>query len=281
MRNISTARQVATQLALAMVGIFVLIPIWALLNVSFDASLTGPPIHFRLWPEVFSFESYRIAWVEPAQTLSFLGLLKNSMIVSGGAALVAVVFGMSAAYAFARYRFPGKQTGMFVLLLGTLLPPVALMIPLYLLLTLLGIRTSLVGLLVAYTAFAMPFCVWTMRSAFQAVPLELEEAAYLDGASPVQSFTLVTLPLALPSIGVAALIAFLIGYTEFAIGWLFVTSSDTVTLAMAISGAAGPFAREWNIGAALAVLMSAPIVLLFILLRKNLMEGMFLGSIQK
>jgi arabinogalactan oligomer/maltooligosaccharide transport system permease protein len=90
-----------------------------------------------------------------------------------------------------------------------------------------------------YTAFAMPFCVWNMRAAFQAVPLELEEAAFLDGATSFDAFRLVTLPLALPSIGVAALVAFLAGYSEFAMAWLFVDKADHVTLAMALAGCSG------------------------------------------
>jgi ABC-type glycerol-3-phosphate transport system permease component len=113
---------------------------------------------------------------------------------------------------------------------------VALMTPLYLLLESIHLRTSLLGLMIVYTAIAMPFCIWNMRASFQAVSKELEEAAFLDGAGPFTAFIKVTLPLVLPSIAVAALVAFLLGYTEFAIGWLFVESGENVTLAMAVSG---------------------------------------------
>jgi ABC-type glycerol-3-phosphate transport system permease component len=110
------------------------------------------------------------------------------------------------------------------------------MTPLYILLTVIGLRTTLFGLMIVYTAFSMPFCIWNMRAAFQTVPRELEESAFLDGATPWMAFWRLTLPLALPSIAVAAVIAFLMGYSEFALGWLFVQTSDNVTLAMAISG---------------------------------------------
>ena len=86
------------------------------------------------------------------------------------------------AYAFARLRFPGRRAGLFGLLVGAFLPPVALMMPLYIILSIIQLRTSLAGLTIVYTAFAMPFCVWNMRAAFQAVPNDLEEAAFLDGA---------------------------------------------------------------------------------------------------
>lgn len=281
MRKLSRRGQILTQIALALVGLFVLIPIWALLNTSFEGAFSTLPTYLRLWPEEFTLAAYRSAWVKPAQTLNFLGLLKNSLIVSGGSALVAVAFGMSAAYAFARFRFSGRQAGLFGLLLGTLLPPVALMTPLYMLLTWVGIRKTLFGLMVAYTAFAMPFCLWNMRSAFQAVPVEIEDAARIDGATTFTAFVRITLPLALPSIAVAALIAFLIGYTEFAIGWLFVESSKTVTLAMAIAETAGFFGQGWSLAAALAVLMSLPVVIIFVLLRRYLLEGVTLGMVHE
>jgi arabinogalactan oligomer/maltooligosaccharide transport system permease protein len=202
------------------------------------------------------------------------------LIVSGGAALTSVVLGASMAYAFARFRFPGRRPGLFGLLLGTLLPQVALMTPLYVLLTILGLRASLLGLMIVYTAFAMPFCIWNMRAAFQAVPTELEEAAFLEGATSLVAFWRITLRLALPSIAVAGLMAFLIGYTEFAIGWLFVERGENVTLAMAVSGMLG-HGIAWSQLAALATFMSLPVVIIFLLLQRYLMRGLLLGRVDE
>jgi arabinogalactan oligomer/maltooligosaccharide transport system permease protein len=153
------------------------------------------------------------------------------------------------------------------------------MTPLYVLLTILGVRATLFGLMIVYTAFAMPFCIWNMRAAFQAVPKELEEAAFLEGASSAVAFLRVTLPLALPSIAVAGLMAFLIGYTEFAIGWLFVEKGENVTLAMAVSGMLG-HGVPWSHVAALAILMSLPVVLIFLLLQRYLMRGLLIGQLE-
>ena len=279
MRKLTLREQLAYQFALALVALFVLVPIWGIARLAFDEALKGAPVTFRLWPEEFSFTAFQKVWKSPSQSLSFLGLLKNSLVVAGGAAATSVVFGASMAYAFARFRFPGRQVGLFGLLLGTLLPQVALMTPLYVLLTILGIRASLLGLMIIYTAFSMPFCIWNMRAAFQAVPEELEEAAFLEGATPSIAFWRVTLPLALPSIAVAALMAFLIGYTEFAIGWLFVERGENVTLAMAVSGMLG-HGQAWSCLAALALLMSLPVVLAFLLLWRYLMRGLLMGTIE-
>jgi arabinogalactan oligomer/maltooligosaccharide transport system permease protein len=278
-RNLKFWQQLIYQSALLMVAIFVVLPVWGLAYLAFDGGVTGWPTTFRLWPEEPSFMIFQQVWEKPAQSLPYLGILKNSLIVSVGAALLSVGLGASMAYAFARYRFPGRRTGLFALLVGALLPPVALMTPLFILLSIIGIRTTLLGLTIVYTAFAMPFCVWNMRAAFQAVPKELEEAAFLDGATPLLSFLRVSLPIALPSISVAALIAFLIGYSEFAMGWLFVEKSTNVTLAMAISGTLSSSLLSWSKLAAMAILMSLPVVLIFLLLQRFLLDRLMFGSI--
>jgi len=278
MRRLSPGGQIVTYVLLILVALFVLLPIWGMLRLAFDGALKGAPLSFRIWPETFSLAAFGKAWEAPSQSLSFLGLLRNSLIIAGGVALISVVVGASMAYAFARFRFPGRRAGLFGLLLGVLLPQVAIMTPLYILLSMLGIRASLLGLMVVYTAFAMPFCIWNMRASFQAVPKELEEAAFLEGATPLVAFWRITLRLALPAIAVAGLMAFLVGYTEFAIGWLFVESGDNVTLAMAISGMMG-ISLPWSNLSALAVLMSLPVVLIFLVLQRYLLRGLLIGRV--
>lgn len=266
------------QAGLALIGLFVVVPMWGLVYLAFDGSIKSKPMHFRIWPEQFTTAIFNDMWQQPYQTVSFIALLQNSLIVSFGAAILSVMFGASMAYAFARYRFPGQRIGLFGLLGGALLPPVALMTPLYILLSMLKLRNSLFGLIIVYTALAMPFCIWNMRAAFQAIPLELEESAFLDGATPFWTFIYITLPLAMPSLAVAGLIAFLVGYSEFVMGWLFVTTSDNVTLAMAISAMMG--GAPWNRLAALAIMMSAPVVVLFLLLQRYLLDRLLIGGVE-
>ncbi len=272
-------QQLLHQLALAAIAVFVLAPIWGVAYLAFDGSIKGAPTEFQVWPKEFTLSIFQQLWTRSYQVPAFPLILKNSLAVSGGAALLSVALGASMAYAFARYRFPGRRVGLLGLLLGALLPPVALMAPLYVLLSQLGIRTSLLGLMVVYTSFSLPFCIWNMRAAFQAVPRELEESAFLDGATPLVAFWRVTMPLALPAIAVAALIAFLIGYSEFAMGWLFVESGQNVTLAMAISSIVGRGGPTWSFLAALAILMSIPVVIIFLLLQRQLLDRMLFGPV--
>ena len=275
MRNISLPRQILTQLIFLLVALFILIPIWSTVRLAFDGSLHGRPTEFTWLPKEFSTEAFIKVLDRPYQSVEFNILLRNSMIVSIGAAVLAILLGVSLAYGFARFRFPTRNTGLFVLLLAALLPPIAFATPLYIILSLLKIRTTLMGLVIVYAAFAMPFAVWNMRAAFQAIPKEVEEAAYLDGANHFQSFLNISLPISLPSIAVTAMIAFLMGYTEFAIGWLFVDKADNVTLSMAVYALVnGQFsgAQPWSYLGSLAIIMSIPVMVIFILFQETLME---------
>jgi arabinogalactan oligomer / maltooligosaccharide transport system permease protein len=283
MHKISLPRQLGTQIALLLVGFFVLLPIWGMSRLAFDGALMGRPTEFRLLPKVWSFNAFLQVLDKPYQSVDFVTLLRNSLLVSFGAALLAAVLGVSLAYAFARFRFPGHNSGLFVLLLTAVLPPVAFMTPLFIILGFMQIRTTLLALVIVYAAFAMPFCIWNMRAAFQAVPKEVEEAAFIDGAGDITSFLRITLPLALPSIAIAGLIAFLMAYSEFTLGWLFVDKADNVTLAMSIyaivqtqyTGGAQP----WSYLGSLAIIMSIPVVVIFLIFQRTLLERMMFGSI--
>jgi arabinogalactan oligomer/maltooligosaccharide transport system permease protein len=285
MRKISFLRQIATQLLLLAVSFFVLLPIWGMARLAFDGSLRGRPTEFRLFPKVWSFEPFLQVLDRPYQTVDFLTLLRNSLLISLSAALIAMVLGMSLAYAFARFRFPGRQTGLFAILLTAVLPPVAFMTPLYIILGLMQLRTTLLGLVIVYAAFAMPFCIWTMRAAFQSIPREVEEAAFLDGATDLKSFLFITLPLALPSIAVAGLIAFLMAYSEFTLGWLFVDKADNVTLAMAIYAIVqtqySSGAQPWSYLGSLAIIMSIPVVIIFLIFQRTLLDRMMFGTVNE
>jgi ABC-type glycerol-3-phosphate transport system permease component len=280
MRRVTFFQQILTQVILLVIGLFAILPLWGMTRIAFDGAIKGAPTEFRLIPKEFTLKVFEETWQKPSQALSTLALLKNSLVVAGGAALSAMVLGASMAYAFARFRFSGRRNGLAALLMGALLPPVALMTPLYILLSMLGIRTTQFGLVLVYTAFSMPFCIWNMRSAFQAVPRELEEAAFLDGAGRLVMFIKVILPLALPSIAVAALVAFLVGYSEFALGWLFVEKSTNVTLAMAVSGMLSYSGSEWPSLSAISLLMSVPVVVIFLFFHRYMLRGFGLGAVE-
>ena len=279
--KMSTGQRLVSYLVLALVGIFVLLPLAGMFRLATDASVQIAPTDFRLIPKEFTLAIFQKMWTRAAQSLSFLGLFKNSLIVSCGPAFLSILFGTTMAYAFARYRFPGRRAGLVGLLTGTLLPPVALMTPLFILLTAMKLRSSLLGLIIVYTAFSIPFCIWNMRAAFQNVPIEIEEAAALDGATPWAIFCKITLPLTLPSIAVAGLVTFLASYSEFAIGWLFVERSQNVTLAMALVSAVNFSSISWGELSALALMMSGPVLLVFLGLQRYLLNQLLIKGLDE
>lgn len=281
MRNISPSRQVATQLALGIIGLYVLVPIWGVVRLAFDGSLTNRATEFRFLPKEWSLKAFLAVLDKPYQSVDFHILLKNSMLVSIGAALISVILGISLAYAFAKFRFPGRTPGLFALLLTAILPPVAFMTPLYIILGLLEIRTTLLALVIVYSAFAMPFSIWNMRAAFQSIAKEVEEAALLDGAGDFQTFLFISLPLSLPSITVTGLIAFLMSYSEFALGWLFVDKAENVTIAMSIYSIVqsqySSGAQPWSYLGSLTIIMSIPVIIIFLVLQQTLFKRMMFG----
>ena len=279
MRKMNWWKQILFQIILLVIALYVILPIWGIARLAFDGSLLSRPTEFRLLPKEFSFSSVLEVLDRPYQSVNFITLFRNSMVVSIGSALLAIVLGSSLAYALARFRFPGRKPMLFFLLLTAVIPPIAFATPLYIVLSLLKIRTTLMALVLVYTAFGMPFCIWNMRVAFQAVSKELEEAAFLDGASSLKTFGYVTLPLALPSISIAALISFLMAYSEFAIGWFFVDKAETVTLAMSIyamvqSGNAQP----WSVLGSLVLIMSIPVIVIFVVMQRTLLDRMLFSS---
>lgn len=271
-------KQLATQLSLALCGAFVLLPLLWLGRMAFEGDLLTRPKDFALLPRVWTGTHMAQAWSEPRAGISFLQLLSNSLIVAGGTALTALLFGATAAYGFARYSFPGRRAGLLLSLVLVTLPPAGLAAPFFIWLNDLGIRRTLLALIIVYSAIAVPFAVWTLRNAVQGVPREIEEAAQLDGASPFTVFRSITLPLIAPALAVACFIAFTLAWSEFALGWAFISDPSQVTLAMALNSMRGINSVSWGLLSATAILVALPIVALFYLLGRYVIVGLSLGA---
>lgn len=289
MRPVNRRGQLVRQGILALVGLFVIAPIWVLVIMATDGSITGYPDAFHLLPVDFTLDKFAQALQASFLDMGFAGLLRNSLLVAGSAALVSVVFGASMAYAFARLRFPGHKGGLVAILLGAFLPPIAIGLPVFMMLITLqrnvpalnafGLRDSTLALAILYATLALPLTIWLMRAAFRAVPADLEASAFVDGASRFTAFRKVTLPLAMPSILVAALVAFLLAYSEFALAWMFIQSEDNVTLAMVLAmETTGFFTANWGLTAAYGLLMAIPVVIVFVLLQRALLRGALAGA---
>ena len=296
MRSLSLRGQLARQGLLLLVALFVLAPIWVLFLMATDGSTTGYPEGFHLVPQQFTLDRFVEALRSEFVDFGFAGLVWNSVTVAGRAALISVAFGATMAYAFARLRFPGNRVGLVAILLGAFLPPIALGLPLFVLAitidknvpdTILhvigfpdGVRDSTLTLTMLYATFTLPLTIWLMRAAFRAVPADLEASAFVDGASRFTAFWRITLPLAMPSILVAALVSFLLAYSEFALAWLFIESEKNATLAMVLAmETTGFYTANWGLTAAYGLLMAIPVVIVFVVLQRFLLRGALAGAL--
>ena len=289
-------RQIGLQLFLLTVLVTVLLPILWIVSMALDPRNIDKPLELTLIPPGASFAAFRKVLIEPfgllctnptdpSTCMTFSKLLANSLLVALGTSLFAVALGASAAYAFSRFNFIGRQLGMLGFIILLMLPATATLAPLYVLLSQVRIgdeslRTTLIGLMVAYASTALPFAIWNLKGYFDTIPKELEEAALIDGASVTRTFFSVILPLSVPALAVTILFSFMTGWTEFILAWTFLESPTRFTLAMALRSMQGQFATPWSEFAAMSILMTVPILILFFAFQRYIVSGLTVGGVK-
>jgi arabinogalactan oligomer/maltooligosaccharide transport system permease protein len=200
--------------------------------------------------------------------------------VSLATAIVAVAIATPAAYALARFEFVGKKAGMGTLLATQMFPTVASAVPLYLLLEALHLLDSRAGLVLVYATTSVPFAIFQLRGSFETIPVELEEAAMVDGATRTQAFLMVVLPAARPAIAVTALFAFMSAWNEFILAATLLSRETAFTLPVVLQRFVGEHDAAWGPFAAGAMLVSIPVMALFYLAQRQLVGGLTAGGVK-
>jgi len=288
--------QIGLQAFLLAVTFSVLFPILWILSLALDPRGIDKPLEFRLFPPGASLGAFRKVLIEPfgllckdpsnpASCMTFAKLLANSLLVAMGTSVAAVILGASAAYAFSRFRFIGRQAGMLMFIVLLMLPASATLAPLYVLLSQIKVageplRKSLFGLALAYASGTLPFSIWNLKGYFDTVPKELEEAARIDGATVTQTFISVILPLSVPALVVTVLFSFMSGWTEFILAWTLLEDPERFTLAMALRSMQEQYSTPWSEFSALSILMSLPIIILFFAMQRYLVSGLTVGAVK-
>jgi arabinogalactan oligomer/maltooligosaccharide transport system permease protein len=269
---------------LIVMSIFSIFPVWWVVAMALDPNSVAAPTELVLVPKGVSFESFARVIAAPTEIegLTFGRLLWNSILLSAGTTVIGIVLGASAAYAFSRFHFPGRRAGLMSFLVLQMFPAVATVAPLYVLLSSLHIRTSLLGLAVAYAAGTLPFAIWNLKGYFDTVPKDLEEAALIDGCSQTSAFIRVILPLAAPAVAVTALFGFMTGWTEIVLAWTMLENPKTFTLAMALYGMVGQYSttKPWSEFAAMSIIISLPVVVVMLLLQRFIVSGLTNGAVK-
>ncbi|MDW8190221.1 MAG: ABC transporter permease subunit [Pseudobdellovibrionaceae bacterium] len=224
-----------------------------------------------------------ISWVSYKRLFSqtdFLLWLRNSFFLSLGSALVGVLLASTAGYVLARYRFAAKKTVLISLISTQMFPATMILLPLFIILAKLKLVDSLVGLFILYASSALPFCIWQLKSYYETIPVELEEAARLDGCNEWQVFWRITLPLAAPGIAVTALFSFMSAWSEYPLASVILQNPQLYTAPLGLKSFQASLATEWGLYAAGAILVSIPAVVVFMFLSRYLISGLSLGGVK-
>jgi len=213
--------------------------------------------------------------------IPFLTWMKNSLFVAGFTTVACILVATSAAFAFSRFRFKGREAGLIFLLAIQAFPGVLALVPQAQLLSALGLYKSHWGLIIAYTSFTLVFCTWNLKGYFDTIPIDLEEAGMIDGCGPIQSFLLIALPLARPALAVTGLFAFMTGWGEFALASVLIPAPETrKTLMVGMYRIANEVNIPWGYFAAGAVIVMIPVLLVFLYLQRYLESGLTLGGVK-
>lgn len=242
-------------------------------NDLFSLSLSG-----------LSFDNYS----ELLRTKPFLRWMGNSLIVSTLASIVALVVTTLAGYAFARFRFPGRKYGLLLMILLQMFPAGMAMVAVFRVLQVMGNLTggviglnSLIGLSLVYIGGGIPFNTWMIKGYIDSLPKELEESAYLDGATPHQTFAKIILPLLGPILSVVAVFNFITPYSDFVFPSVLMQEETRYTLAVGMQSLiSGNFSANWSLFAAASILGSLPILVLFFSIQRFLVQGLTQGAVK-
>ena len=244
---------------------------WLLISsVSPSAELLSPHPHW--WPENPTLERYkaifRSAPGEADVAANFRQAMVNSFIVATLTTLVSLMVGALGGYAFARLKFRFRRTSLFTFLAIYMLPPIALVIPLYLALANLDLLDTKTGLVVTYCSIVTPFCLWTMSNYYLSLPADLEEAARVDGCTRLGALVLVILPLARPGLLTTGMFGFLLAWDEFLYSLIFTSTTQSKTIPVAIAEFTGKYSSDFGLIAAGGVLATVPPLVLALLFQR-------------
>lgn len=258
-----------------LVAFFVLIPLYVvtLTSLQLERDIRSPEIN--VIPQYLDFRHY-LAVFQPDHIVPVLPAMRNSLIVSLLAALIAVLIATPAAYALNRMHFPKSKLILGVLISVYILPTLLFIIPLYIAWVQLGLFDSYVGLLIPYVAFLLPFTVWILGSFMKSIPIEIEEAAKVDGASTSQVLRKIMIPLLRPSLFACLLFGFILSWVEFATPLIFTSDIKMITVSLGLYRST----VDIQIGqlAAAAVITTLPVLLITIIFQKQIQEVILAGA---
>lgn len=265
----------------AWIGIllFALFSIYPILYV-LSVSLRGDNAFQTQSLEIINSASTVKNFVDLFVKTDFLLWMRNSLLISTITTFAGVALASTSAYALSRYQFRGRNMMLFSLLATQMFPATMLILPFFIILSKLHLIDSFWGLFIIYSSTALPFCIWQMKAYYDTIPKELEEAALLDGCSKWKTFYKIILPVTTPALVITALFSFLSSWSEYAVAAVVLQDPNLYTLPLGLRSFQASLATQWGLYAAGALIVSIPVLFLFISISRYLVSGLTMGSVK-
>ena len=272
-------KKIETILIFIFLVIFTLITVYPVLNV-IGISLRSENAFNTKSLLLFDKSSSLKTYIQLFTQTDFLLWIRNSFIVSISVTLLGVILASTSAYALSRFDFKGRKFGMVAILTTQMFPATMLLLPFFILLSKLSLINSFFGLMIIYSSTVLPFCIWQMKGFYDTIPKALEESARLDGCNYFQSFYKIVLPLSSPALVITALFSFMSSWSEYVVAAIILQNPKLYTLPLGLKTFQSSLATEWGLYAAGAIIVSIPVIILFISLSKYLVSGLTLGGVK-
>jgi arabinogalactan oligomer/maltooligosaccharide transport system permease protein len=276
-REDSPFKRTLIHLALLAYCVITIYPLLRIFTISIRPGNRLLSTDLSIIPADASFESYRIVLLDKP----LLQWLWNSLAITAATATIGVIIAATSAYAFSRYKFPGRSFGLVFLLTTQMIPAAMLMVPIYILAIQLGVVGTYRGLVVAYSVTSIPFSIWILKGYYDTIPIDLEEAARIDGCSELEAFWRILLPLSAPALAIVFLYNFTQAWNDYLLARVMLGSQETLlTWPLGLQRLQAQFTTLWGQFSAGAILVTIPVMALFLYTSKYLISGLTLGSVK-
>lgn len=282
-RGDSPFKTILIHAALIVASIVAIYPVLRVVTISLRPNDTLLTTDLRIIPENATLDNYKevlFGAPEKNRKSDFFLWLWNSLSIVTVTSVISMILAAVSAYAFSRFKFPGRAAGLVFLLTTQMIPAGMLLLPLFIMLAQLKMINTALGLIIAYSVSSVPLTIWTLKGYYDTIPVDLEEAALIDGASRFTVFTKIILPLSTPALAIAFLFSFMGGWSEYLVARVVLQKNEIFTWPLGIFTYAQQFTVSWGQFSAASVLIAIPVMALFLYSSKWLISGLTLGSVK-
>ncbi len=282
-RGDSPFKTILIHATLIIASIIAVYPVLRVVTISLRPNDTLLTTDLRIIPKNATLDNYKevlFGSPEKNRKSDFFLWIWNSLSVVSVTSVISMILAAVSAYAFSRFKFPGRAAGLVFLLTTQMIPAGMLLLPLFIMLAQLKMINTALGLIIAYSVSSVPLTIWTLKGYYDTIPVDLEEAALIDGANRFTVFTRIILPLSTPALAIAFLFSFMGGWSEYLVARVVLQKNDMFTWPLGIFTYAQQFTVSWGQFSAASVMIAIPVMALFLYSSKWLISGLTLGSVK-